>query len=67
MVPTRIESAGRGVALRSFPSFEDALRESAPGTKWGEEARALPPSNARGSLDGSRFAIRRSRKCTRTI
>jgi hypothetical protein len=41
MVPTRIEGAAGSVSLRSFPSFEDGLRENAPGTKWGDEARAL--------------------------
>jgi hypothetical protein len=41
MVPTRIEGTARSVEVRSFPSFEDALRENVPGTKWGDEARAL--------------------------
>jgi hypothetical protein len=58
MVPTRIEGAARTVALLSFPSFEDALRENAPGTKWGDEARALV-----AALSGkARSAVERERQ-----
>ncbi len=58
MVPTRIEGRARTVELRSFPSFEDALRENAPGTKWGEEARALV-----AALSGkARSAVERERQ-----
>jgi hypothetical protein len=41
MVPTRIEGASESLEVLSFPEFEDDLRESARGTKWGRQARAL--------------------------
>jgi hypothetical protein len=44
MLPTRIEGSRGSLHLRSFPGFEDDLRENAPGTKWGDKARALVES-----------------------
>lgn len=41
MVKTRIEADSRGVGLRSFPGFEDELRESLHGREWASRTRSL--------------------------
>lgn len=45
MLDTRLEGAHRSLKLRSFPSFEDDLRESARGGDWGKQAGKLLERN----------------------
>jgi hypothetical protein len=60
MVRTRIEGAGRTLELRSFPSLEDELRASEPGTTWGEKARELIDA-LHGKVPSAGHRERRSR------
>jgi hypothetical protein len=56
---TRIDGDSGSIRLRSFPSFEDDLRESASGTRWSAEVRAL--MDAIGQAPAADERERRSR------